>query len=223
MKAMEYRMSTNEDGQPLNKSFNAARLNDRKIDELIGICKGVIFDGVIVTEEAFNMLDWLDRNSDIKECYPADILYSNLSEMLKDNTLDSDEEKHLLSILVDITGEPATNPFVESMSSTLPLCSPEPKIVFKSNKFCATGKFVFGTRKKVEEKIISLGGLIKSNLTQDVNYLVIGSVASSDWIHSDFGRKIEKAVKLREDGVPIHIISEKHFLSSPEINLSIQA
>ena len=215
-------MSTNEDGQPLNRSFNAARLNDRKIDELIGICKGVVFDGVIVTDEASSMLSWLDRNSDIKECYPANILYSNLSEMLKDNTLDSDEEKHLLSILVDITGEPVTNPFVESMSSTLPLCSPEPKIIFESNKFCATGKFVFGTRNKVAEKIISLGGLIKPNLTQDVNYLVIGSVGSSDWIHSSFGRKIEKAVNLRADGVPIHIISEKYFLSSPEINLSIQ-
>ena len=38
--------------QPLNRRYNAARLSDRAIDELIGLSRGVIADGVVTQEEA---------------------------------------------------------------------------------------------------------------------------------------------------------------------------
>lgn len=42
-------------------------------------------------------------------------------------------------------------------------------------------------------------------------YLIIGDIGSNAWAHSTFGRKIKKAVEVRERGDEISIISEDHF------------
>jgi hypothetical protein len=40
---------------------------------------------------------------------------------------------------------------------------------------------------------------------------VIGEYATDAWQNSSFGRKIEKAVAMREAGSPISIVSEAHW------------
>jgi len=42
--------------------------------------------------------------------------------------------------------------------------------------------------------------------------LVIGTLASRDWCFSCHGRKIEKAIKLKEKGAPVVIITERTWL-----------
>ena len=56
-------------------------------------------------------------------------------------------------------------------------------------------------------------GLYKfsKNVTQNIHYLIIGSIGSDDWIHSSFGRKIEKALQFKKQGKNIIIISEDHW------------
>jgi hypothetical protein len=46
--------------------------------------------------------------------------------------------------------------------------------------------------------------------------LVIGVFASRDWANTNFGRKIERAVKLRDSGSGLAIISEEHWKSFVE-------
>jgi hypothetical protein len=41
--------------------------------------------------------------------------------------------------------------------------------------------------------------------------LVIGTFASRDWANTNYGRKIERAVELRQSGSGISIISEEHW------------
>lgn len=43
--------------------------------------------------------------------------------------------------------------------------------------------------------------------------LVIGAYATDSWAHSSFGRKIEKALEIREEGSQISIVSELHWVS----------
>jgi hypothetical protein len=43
------------------------------------------------------------------------------------------------------------------------------------------------------------------------HYLVIGVFASRDWMYTNYGRKIERAVELRQCGSGIAIISEEHW------------
>ncbi len=203
----------NHDGQPLNLAISRSRLIDRNIDELIGICKGVLFDGVVVHEEADMLLRWMERNQHAANKWPANILYARISLMLKDGNFDSDEQKELLDLLMEVTG-PAAHLYDEHSTSTeLPLSKPQPEIVFTDRVFCVTGKFVSGTRKEITMAIETRAGKTKSSPTKDTNYLIIGEVGSRDWIHSTFGRKIEKAVELNNQGCSIEIISEEHWAS----------
>ena len=193
--------------------YNGARLNDRKIDELIGLCKGIIADGAIAEAEAEFLQQWLLNNKEVKDHWPANVIYSRIARMLLDNKMDDEEERELLVTLLDVTGGPTIQKNINSMSSTLPLCNPAPTVIFENRLFCMTGKFLVGTRAQVEATIESLGGMTTSNPTMKTHYLVIGSVGSADWVHSTHGRKIEEAIKYREKGKPISIISEEHWCS----------
>jgi len=204
-------MKLDDHGQPIVRAFNAARLNDRMIDELIGLCRGVLFDGAISEAEANALLRWLDANREVAGHWPANVLYRRIARMMSDSRLDPDEQKELLELLVEITGGPAPDAFVKSASTALPLCTPLPKVLFPGKLFCFTGKFVSGTRAQVQAAVISLGSEVKDSPTNNTNYLVIGSIGSADWIHSTHGRKIEKAVQLRTEGRPIHIIAEEYW------------
>lgn len=59
--------------------------------------------------------------------------------------------------------------------------------------FCFTGTFVTGTRNTVTGSAQKKRAIIKKNVIQDLDYLVIGTLASSDWRFTSHGRKIEKS------------------------------
>lgn len=206
-------MATDEHGQPRARSFNAARLTDRKIDELIGLCKGVLIDGSVSQLDAEFLQRWIEGNREVANLFPANILYSRISRMLEDGVLDLQEEKDLLETLVQVTGGPTLDPTIDTMSSALPLCDPPPEIAFDHRIFYFTGKFVYGTRRQVETEATARGGRTKGKPTRDTDYLVIGSIGSSDWIHSTHGRKIERAIELRDESLPIRIVAEEHWVS----------
>ncbi len=207
-------MAVNDfNNQPTNLNFNAARLNDRAIDELIGLCKGVIADNVVTQSEAEFLQQWISDNRQVSDAWPANMIYKRVREMLQDGVLDSAEQKELLELLKDLTGgeHKAGSP---SLSSSLPLCDPPPAISFAGETFCLTGKFVSGSRQKCEEAVTSRGGKTTKSPTKSTRYLIIGEVGSRDWIHSTHGRKIEKAIDLRSEGHDISIVSESHWLNS---------
>ncbi|MFZ2404311.1 MAG: hypothetical protein WAW41_04185, partial [Methylobacter sp.] len=90
-----------------NTIFGRNRLIDRGIDELIGICKGIIFDGVVNYPEAANLMIWLNNNPLIVNRPPAKDLYQQLPALLIGNQLNADGEAKFLSLLQQITGSPA--------------------------------------------------------------------------------------------------------------------
>lgn len=92
-------------------------------------------------------------------------------------------------------------------STRLPLCEPPPSIDFKDKRFCLTGTFNFGTRRDCETAIADRGGS-SGALAKSIDYLVIGSYVTAAWKQEKFGRKIEKAIALREAHGQICIVSE---------------
>lgn len=205
----------NAHGQPLNRAFNRERLTTRAIDELVGLCKGVAADEIVTLEEASFLLEWMERNREAANLWPANILYQRIRHVLSDQVLDEDEAAELLELLQDITG--GVIPDDEgsgSSSSNLPLDRPAPRVIFEDRLFCFTGKCVYGTRRQCEQEVAIRGGDVKRSPTLDTHYLVIGVIGSRDWIHSTHGRKIERAVEIKEDGGPIAIISERLWAGS---------
>ena len=122
-----------------------------------------------------------------------------------------------MDTLRDLTGE--GSPFQEPNQSTaLPLAHPAPVVVFESCIFCLTGKFVSGSKQDREESIFDIGGSIVPLPTQETDYMVIGEFCSPDWVHTTFGRSIQRAVELQELGKELKIISERHWVDAMAVH-----
>lgn len=207
----------------MSDRLSMARLNTRDLDEMIGLCRGVLADGVVNLAEAIFILQWLEDHPDIVRSWPASVLYEALDAMLEDGQLHPNEEQALLGILVELTGAPVrislevvdengrvinSEERTLTTSTTLPLHEPEEPISFEGKNFCFTGQFLFASRRDCEAVVTQLGARCQKGLNKKTDYLVIGEVGSSAWAHSSFGRKIEKAVLLIEQGCDLYIVSE---------------
>jgi NAD-dependent DNA ligase len=194
----------------LHRLFNRARMDDRLVNELIGLAHGIIADGAVNQAEAEYLFKWIVANAEQADNPVLKLLYDRVEKVLADGVLDPDEATDLLEALTRFCA--GDFEIGETLKSTsLPLCEPAPALSFGGSTFCFTGTFAFGSRKDCEKAVIDLGG-IPGSLTRTTRYLVIGAYATESWAHSSFGRKIEKAVDMRASGVPIAIIGENHWV-----------
>lgn len=205
---MQSRDLQNEDGQPLNLSFNARRRIDAGIDELLGLIRGVTADGEVTEREADALLYWCSRHEEIMNDWPVNVLIRRLSRIYADGVVEDHERDDLKLLLSEIIGEKDA-PLAAPVTS-LPLCRPAPAVVFAARTFVLTGQFALGPRRVCEAQVIERGGFCSGSVTKKTDYLVIGSVGSRDWIHSSWGRKIEQAVEYRDRSrSSVRIISEQ--------------
>lgn len=203
---------TDDHGQPLEKGFHARRVAGRTMDEMLGICKGIISDGVVVPKEAEFLKGWLANNPEVASVWPAKVLGERLSRIYADGQVDDEELEDLRELLAKATGETSEGQTGERKSTQLPLDDPAPEVAFTGTLFCFTGKFAFGTRKACESAVIDRGGECQKQPSHQTSYLVIGTLGSRDWIHTSHGRKIEAANQFKADGVAeTAIIDEEHW------------
>ncbi len=196
----------------LRNLYGRARIDDRQVNELIGLARGLIADDEVNQSEAEYLYKWLAANRDAVDNPLVEFLFQRIQGYLDDNFLDDEEAAELFQTLKSFVG--GDFELGEVLKSTsLPLCNPFPEVTFLGNRFCFTGTFGFGNRKSCEIEVAKLGGS-SGALTQKTTYLVIGVYATDSWAHSSYGRKIEKAVKFRDEGLPINIINETHWVSA---------
>lgn len=189
--------------------YNRARLQDRQINELVGLAHGLTADGSVNQAEAEYLLKWLAANAGTAENPVIRVLYERVEQILADDVLDEDEAAELLDTLTRFCAGDFELREART-SSTLALCDPAPAMRFAGMTYCLTGTFAFGSRRQCEEAVIEAGGFC-GGLTQQTNYLVIGTYATDGWAHSSYGRRIEKAVAMRSAGIPISIVHEPHW------------
>lgn len=63
--------------------------------------------------------------------------------------------------------------------------------------FCLTGDFVYAPRRVCAEATAARGGVVKGEVSRQIDYLVVGSLGSPEWKHGSYGTKIEKAMRLK--------------------------
>lgn len=190
--------------------FNRKRIQDRQIDTLLGLCKGLVADNKVNQAEAEFLMNWLVQNHQASDNPIILNLLDKVSVMLEDGVLDPDESEELLSVLSKISGEPSELGEL-GKTTMLPINDPMPSITFQGTSFVFTGTCAFGTRKECHEATESLGGQCVSGVTKSLDYLVLGSYVTDSWAHENFGRKIEKAIAYRNHGVPLTIVTEEHW------------
>jgi NAD-dependent DNA ligase len=186
------------------------RIATRNMDELIGMCRMVIADGIVEDHEARLLLDWIESHYHAAEEWPGNILYQRLCAAMTHGHLNSEEESELLEVLGKIVGGPPSTQG-PNVTGLIPYDQPPPSVVFPGQCFVLTGQFIFGSRREIVEVIEGRGGAVASAISGKCNYLVVGTFGSDEWLHSNYGTKIMKAVELKSTGKPIRIIAEKHW------------
>lgn len=180
---------------------------------LEGLCKGLISD-YHINDDEIRYLNWfLTSNAALKNNYPGKHLYSVVKDILSDGVITNEERDLLLKELISLTGSDISEGVVDGYSTTSPI-DVVSYLDFAGKKVCLTGKFLCGTRSQCEADITKAGGIIVDTVTQALDVLVIGAMSSKDWKFQSFGRKIEKAIELRDSkGFPLTIISEEQWQS----------
>jgi hypothetical protein len=205
------RSELDDHGQPLTASFNQARRTERDISELLGLAKGLLADGGISVEEADLLRAWVSAHPDAAEKWPIRRLAERLTGIYADGRVDEEERLDLADLLKKLLGGETGILGDTDTATALPLDRPAPTLVWTGRVYVFTGQMAFGPRRECEKHVMMFGGICEARLTLRTNYLVIGTFGSRDWVHTAFGRKIEKAVEYRESGQPIAIVSEDHW------------
>ncbi|MDB4431203.1 BRCT domain-containing protein [Pseudomonadales bacterium] len=196
--------------------FNRKNIQDRQIDTLIGLSKGLLADGKVDQNEAEFLLSWLIQSKQSSNNPIILNLLDKVAFMLDDGVLDAEESSELQIILRTVSGESSE---IGELSKTcsLPINRPAPPVHFEGSVFLCTGTFAFGSRKECNAVIEDRGGITVKQVTKSLDYLVLGTYVTNSWAHESFGRKIEAAMEYQEKGRPIAIVNEEHWANEAGI------
>ena len=184
---------------------------EQGINELIGICKGIISDGYVDAKEVDFLKSWLDHHGAVAKSWPANVLRERIDRILSDGVADEIERADLTLLISRLTGVRPGVADAEQLATRLPVDDPPPDVEFSGRSFHLTGNFILGSRAVCVARIESMGGTCQADSSREVDYLVIGALGSEDWAYSPFGREIEAVMKDRgEDGSDTFIISEEY-------------
>ena len=195
------------------RAATEARLLKRSCESLIGICAGLLADNKLNDEEIYFLNTWLVDNESLATTWPGEVIYARVRDVLADGIITEEEREYLKQTLSDLIGGTLQDSGATSgLSTGLPIDDVE-SVKIEGNSFCFTGGFLFGTRKACEHSIVERKGFILPRVRTELNYLVIGSLASREWAHTSHGRKIEKAMEYKKKNYPITIISEEQWVN----------
>lgn len=199
-------------GQPYEERFNRARRAERQISELLGMCRGFLADGELSEAEVRALHAWFERGGDGAEDWVVAQIVRRVRAIAEDGVVTREERSDLQEILSALVGGTSELVLGEDPRSTgLPLDDPAPELQWSGSVFVFTGKFAFGPRADCERVTVSLGGIAERDITKRTDYLVIGTFGSRDWVHTAYGRKIQKATHYREKGLPLAVVCEDHW------------
>jgi NAD-dependent DNA ligase len=189
---------------------------NRAIEHLMGLVTGMVADGELNELEIKMLSTWLASHPEATADFPGSIIARTVADALADGIITQAERTHLLQVLTqmascDFSATGSVSPEVAS----LPIedCV---TIDFRNSMVCFTGEFLYGTRAACERLVLKVGAMCADNVSKKVDILVIGTRVAPDWAHTSFGRKIQRAVELQEQGHAIEIISEKRMMQAIE-------
>lgn len=187
--------------------FPTPRITDRRIDEFIGICRGMA-DAAILTVKDVRQLDrWLARAPDLADEPLVAEIVDAVADVFADQFSDASRAE-LLRLVQSFVGGPNID---SSASTTLAFDDPPPPLAFSGMRYCLSGTFRYGTRNECTLAVVQRGGEVKP-IAASTDVLVIGSLATDSWKHSSYGNKVASAGKWRQQSHPIVIVSEDHWV-----------
>ncbi len=189
-----------------------AQVLRRSCEALLGVSAGLLADGDLNDEEISFLNRWLAKNEGIATTWPGKVVYARVRDVLADGVITEEERDHLRQTLEDlIRGTLKETEAVSDSSAGLPIDDVEGMSIADS-AFCFAGDFLYGPRVACERAVRERGGDAHPEVGPEIDYLVIGTLASEQWAETRHGQKIEKAIAHKEEGCDISIVSEEQWL-----------
>jgi NAD-dependent DNA ligase len=175
-------------------------------NEITGLLRGLLADGVVTESEAAYLRNWLTQRPELLRDPLVASLGMRLDRIFADGVVTPEELEELKTVCMQFTPQ-------DDAPTSLPLDTPPPTIVIPHHAFCFTGTFVSGTRTWCEEQVISRAGVAHGGFKHDTDFLVIGTKVSAAWVNQSYGRKIQAAADAKRSGHKVFIVNEEHWLS----------
>jgi NAD-dependent DNA ligase len=180
----------------------------RSLNELLGLTEGLMADGRLADSEILFLRDWLENHHAFASSFPGNVIHARIAEVLEDGIITQEEREHLTETLNKLI-EGRLEDLADEVDLT-ELWFDEPGIIdFHSTRFCLTGNFVYGPREVCRMAIESRGGQVLPMITSEPEILVVGGLGVDEWRTGRLGAKIEAALQMKKQGVPVQIIAEE--------------
>lgn len=182
--------------------------SDIAVGRLIGLTRGLLSDGILDDKEIHFLNTWLQKCNDFSDVWPISEIMADVKFILEDGIITEDERQFLTKKLHGLIGGDFQETGATSGFSADFFCTEIDYIDFLGKEFCLTGQFLIGSRNDCKSKLSEMGGVFTANPKRSTNYLVVGALSSRDWKQTSHGRKIEKAIALRDSGYEIKLLHE---------------
>ncbi|MBU1058238.1 MAG: BRCT domain-containing protein [Proteobacteria bacterium] len=189
------------------------------MQRLHGILAGIVADGKITEDELKGLQNWLSDHEQLRTIWPFDEIDSLITEIMSDGVIDEQEHHVLVNFCNQFLAEHTSMILdlpIESDLLRQGVCSAMPTLEFENKKFCLTGSFEHGTKNEVSKIVKEFKGNLSKGVRKDLDYLIIGGKGSECWAFACYGRKVEKAMNYRKDGLQIQIVHEFDFMDAVE-------
>lgn len=184
-----------------------------KLSELIGILSGISADGIINDSEIEYLSDWLKQNKSIFKDWPASELAHRIQTIISDDYVSDEEMQELSSIIQEVTGRNfSDSEFAHGMGIEF-LEDKIESLDLNEKNVCFSGRFVSSSRTLLKVNAEKQGASILKDVEHTIDILVLGSMASKDWLASEHGRKIQQVLNLKQKGKPVIILTEKTWIT----------
>jgi NAD-dependent DNA ligase len=175
--------------------------------QLVGIAAGLVADRILTDGEIQFLHGWLEAHDEVSVAWPGNIILARVHAVLEDGIITDAERAYLIATLDDLIGAPNGRPAAAQLVTQLAFDEPA-KVEINGNAFCLTGDFVYAPRPVCFQAIESRGGIVKKDVSRQIDYLVVGGLGSPEWKHGSYGTKIDRAMEIKGRGGRPFIIRE---------------
>lgn len=198
------------------KSSKFFKENTGDIQRLHGVIAGVACDTEISSQEVIALSNWLHQHGYLENDPVFQELWKILKPVYTFNRVENATVEALRDILakyiqMDNFGLPKL--VVDSRNNSgLNPDFYQGEIQISGATICLTGASVRYTKAEWKIRIEEKGGIFNDSLIKKVNYLVICNKGNPHWANMSYGRKFEQALKWKNEGLDIKILTEDDFI-----------
>lgn len=187
--------------------------SEARINQFLGFLLGITADDDVSQQEFERLRAWLAENPDLAEIWPVREITERTRQILEDGVVEPGELEELCDLAKSLCGQSYMDTDVVDGAVSEVFADQIDAFDFRGKRVCFIGRFVAGATAAVEAEATRVGAQVTYNVGSGLQVLVIGTEANRDWRFTSFGRKIETALMLKQNGTDLVILSERQWRS----------